>query len=86
MLISPDSSKRYIFDKNGKRCSGWCTYKKNRYYIDKQGYAHTGWLRLNGKWYYFNRKTAYMYRNMTVKSASGKKYIFDSKGVCTNRK
>ena len=86
MLISPDSSKRYIFDKNGKRCSGWCTYKKNRYYIDKQGYAHTGLLRLNGKWYYFNRKTAYMYRNMTVKSASGKKYIFDSKGVCTNRK
>lgn len=86
MLISPDSSKRYIFDKNGKRCSGWCTYKKNRYYIDKQGYAYTGWLRLNGKWYYFNRKTACMYRNMTVKSASGKKYIFDSKGVCTNRK
>lgn len=85
MLIDTDG-KRYIFDQDGRRYRGWCDYKEKRYYIDKNGSAHVGWLRVDGNWYYFHKKTASMYKNRTVKTSTGKKYIFDSNGICKNRK
>lgn len=85
MLIDANG-KRYIFDQDGRRYRGWCDYKGKRYYIDKNGSAHVGWLRVDGNWYYFHKKTASMYKNRTVKTSTGKKYIFDSNGICKNRK
>ena len=85
MLIDGEG-KIYIFDKDGKRYDGWCTYKGNKYYIDETGSAHTGWIKIKGKWYYFHKRTAVMYKNCTVQNSKGIKYTFNSKGVCTNRK
>lgn len=85
MLVSPDS-KMYIFDKNGKRCSRWTNYNGKKYYVNKSGYVQTGWLKVNNNWYYFHKKYGFMYKNRTATTSSGKKYIFNSKGVCTNRK
>ena len=85
MMVSADG-KLYIFDKDGKRCSRWTEYKGKKYFINKSGYAQTGWLKVSGKWYYFHKKHAYMYRNRTAVTSTGKKYIFNSRGVCTNRK
>ena len=45
----------------------------------------TGWQMIDGKWYYFHKKYAYMYKDRTVVTSTGKKYTFDSRGVCTNR-
>lgn len=84
MLVSPDS-KYYIFDKDGKRCRGWTEYQGKKYYMNKSGYAQTGWLRVSGKWYYFHKKYAFLYRGCTATTSSGKKYHFNSRGVCTNR-
>lgn len=86
MLIDTGTGKIYIFDKTGKRYDGWCDYKENRYYIDEDGSAHIGWKKIEGHWYYFHRKTAAMYRSCTVRNSAGKKYIFDSKGICKTRK
>lgn len=86
MLIDNATGKIYIFDKDGKRYSGWCNYKGKRYYMDEDGSAHTGWKQIKGNWYYFHKRTGVMYRNCTVKNSAGKKYIFDSKGICKNRK
>lgn len=85
MMVSADG-KLYIFGKNGKRCSRWTEYQGKKYFINKSGYAQTGWLKVSGKWYYFHKKKAYMYKNRTAVTSTGKKYIFNSKGVCTNRK
>ena len=85
MMVSADG-KLYIFGKNGKRCSRWTEYQGKKYFINKSGYAQTGWLKVSGKWYYFHKKNAYMYKNRTAVTSAGKKYIFNSKGVCTNRK
>ena len=85
MMVSADG-KLYIFGKDGKRCSRWTEYQGKKYFINKSGYAQTGWLKVSGKWYYFHKKNAYMYKNRTAVTSAGKKYIFNSKGVCTNRK
>ena len=85
MMVSADG-KLYIFGKDGKRCSRWTEYQGKKYFINKSGYAQTGWLKVSGKWYYFHKKNAYMYKNRTAVTSTGKKYIFNSKGVCTNRK
>lgn len=86
IMLMSSNSRIYIFDKDGKRCKGWTEYRGKKYYINKYGYAHTGWLKVRSNWYYFHRKYAFMYRNRTAVTPSGKKYTFNSKGVCINRK
>ncbi len=84
-LFTSSSGKICILGKDGKRCSGWCTYHGKKFYIDASGYAHTGWLNEDGKWYYFHEKTGVMYKSCTLKTTSGEAFRFNSRGVCTNR-
>lgn len=76
----------YYVNKDGKRQYGTRTINKKTYYFQKDGKAKLGWMKIRGKWYYFNRKSAYMYKNRIVPTSSGKKFYFNAKGVCTNRK
>ena len=76
----------YYVNREGQRQYGWQTVDRNKYFFQKDGRAARGWLKVSGKWYYFHKKHAYMYRNCTAQTSSGKKYIFNSRGVCTNRK
>ena len=72
-------------NETGRRQYGWQTVGKREYYFQKNGTARQGWLKISGKWYYFHKKYAYMYKDRTVVTSTGKKYTFDSRGVCTNR-
>lgn len=75
----------YYVNETGRRHYGWQTVGKREYYFQKNGTARQGWLKISGKWYYFHKKYAYMYKDRTVVTSTGKKYTFDSRGVCTNR-
>lgn len=75
----------YYVNTKGQRQYGWQTIGKYKYYFMKDGKAAKGWLKVGGKWYYLDKKYGHMYKSRTVKTASGKVYKFNSKGVCTNR-
>ena len=75
----------YYVNETGRRQYGWQTVGKREYYFQKNGTARQGWLKISGKWYYFHKKYAYMYKDRTVVTSTGKKYTFDSRGMCTNR-
>ena len=49
--------KRYYFDENGFRVTGWKKIGGKYYYFDEDGVMQKGWLRLNGKKYYLDPKT-----------------------------
>ena len=90
-VVTMTSGNIYYFDKKGIRFNkGWKNIRNNgkmgTYYFKTNGAACKGWLKKDGKWYYFDKKTGIMYKNKTVTTSTGKKYIFNSKGVCTNKK
>jgi len=86
--------KGHLFTENGKAFKGWLYHYDARCdywcYCDAKGKPAVGWKKIGGKWYYFknerlgkfNAKGAMAY-NCTLK-INGKKYKFNSKGVCTN--
>ncbi|MDO4272811.1 MAG: N-acetylmuramoyl-L-alanine amidase [Eubacteriales bacterium] len=71
----------YLFDKDGKRLSGWCTFKGKRYYVGEKGYALRGMRKVNGKYYYFDPTKAYLYTNKKITMKNGDIYYVDNKGV-----
>lgn len=77
--------KMYLFGADGKRYSGWCTYRGQRYYIGAKGYAQRGWLNYKKKWYYFDGKTGVMCKDCTLTNSKGDTYKFNKNGVCTNK-
>ena len=90
-LVTMNSGNIYYFDENGVRVSNcWVSVKSGgkttKYYFQSDGTAKKGWMKWDGKWYYLHKKTGAMYRNTTITTSAGKKYIFDSNGVCTNKK
>lgn len=72
--------KRYYFDANGYRASGWKKISKKYYYFDtKTGEQKKGWLTLSGKKYYLDpdtgaRKTGWI-------TVDGDQYYMQSNGV-----
>ena len=63
---------------------GWQRYGARWYYAKSDGTAYSDtWLKLDGKWYYFNfyGEMVFNKENLFI---NGKKYSFDSNGVCTN--
>lgn len=76
----------YYLTKSGAAATGLHTYTKSRpgtYYFTSRGRMVTGWRKISGNWYYF-RSTGKAVKNTTYK-INGKKYQFNSKGVCTNK-
>lgn len=73
----------YYFNKSGQMQIGTVRVKGNYYYLDPiTGAMVTGWLKLNGKTYYL-QENGILAIDCTLK-IGGKKYTFNSKGVCTN--
>ncbi len=71
--------KRYFFDANGYRITGWATIGKKRYFFNSSGAMKTGWLKKNGNKYYFDKTTGVMATGwLTVKN---NKYYMDCSGV-----
>ncbi|GEM_PF-3082996 len=95
-FINPNGSakKKGWWNAGGKNAGG--TYYDYWYYFkDNKGKAAKGWAKIKGKWYYFapkemtSSKQGYHFlKYMMVHDCSikinGKKYKFNSKGVCTN--
>ena len=65
------------------------------YFKDSKGTPASGWMKINKKWYYFapkkltSAKQGYKFSKNTMVydctlKIGGKKYKFNSKGVCTN--
>ena len=73
----------YYFDKkSGKMQTGVLKLAGKYYYMNEDGTMHTGWLNLKGKTYYLQEDGSLaMGCTLTI---AGKKYNFNSKGVCTN--
>lgn len=63
---------------------GWQKSGARWYYVKSDGtcYCDT-WLKLDGKWYYFNFYGEMIFDKQDL-FIDGKKYNFDSNGVCTN--
>ncbi|MDO4338116.1 MAG: N-acetylmuramoyl-L-alanine amidase [Eubacteriales bacterium] len=79
------SGNVYLFDKDGKRMSGWCTYKGQKYYVGEKGYALRGFQKVGGKYYYFDPKKAYLYTNKKITLSNGDIYYVDKNGVRFNK-
>lgn len=88
--ITMSNKDIYYFDGNGVRFEGGLKNLKSgnktfAYYFLRNGKAVKGWLRRGGNWYYFSDKSGIMLKNTSI-TQDGKKYKFDSKGICINRK
>ena len=86
--------KGRLFMENGKAYKGWLYHYTARCeywcYCDAKGKPAVGWKKIGGKWYYFKNEYIGMFNakgsmaySCTLK-INGKKYKFNSKGVCTN--
>lgn len=79
----------YYFMDNGQAATGWKKINGAYYRMDKKGKMMTGWTTYKGKHYYlFSLKSSsrgQRAENRTL-TLGGKKYRFNSKGVCTNYK
>ncbi len=73
----------YYFDDNGVMQTGWEKIGNNWYYFMKTGAMKTGWLKYGGSWYYLYPSSGKMAHDTTV-TIDGKKYNFNSDGICTN--
>ncbi|MEE0419979.1 MAG: N-acetylmuramoyl-L-alanine amidase [Lachnospiraceae bacterium] len=78
--------EKYYLRGDGKRAVGWVNYNKKKYYFDRNTGAMVKgrWMKYKNKWFYLS-KVGYAYKN-TTKKINGKKYKFNEKGVCTNRR
>jgi len=89
--------KGHIYDiEKGKAAKGWienepllATSGTFDFYCSAKGELTTGWKKIKGKWYYFYpRDTGDYYKYQMIYDCTlkigGKKYKFNSKGVCTN--
>jgi len=78
--------KKYYFKRSGYMKTGWHKAGSDYYFLDTRpatiGIMYKGWLKINGNYYYFF-PSGKMARKVTLE-AGGKKYHFNSKGVCTN--
>ncbi len=74
--------KWYYMSSSGAMVTGWQKIGGTWYYFESSGAMRTGWLLDGGKWYYLESSGA-MLAN-TSKVINGKKYYFNSSGVCTN--
>ena len=86
-----DNGKWYYFDFGGRmHKSKWIETGYGITYLNSSGAAVSkkGWKKIKGKWYYFTKQGQYgpsvAYVNRTV-TINGKKYKFNSKGVCKNK-
>ena len=77
---------KFYFSTKGVMLTKWQTISGKKYYFSKvNGRLLTNyWLKYNGKWYYLNKNGNPL--TSCTKTIGGKKYKFDSKGICTNKK
>lgn len=75
----------YVFDSNGKLCSGWCEAGGNTYYVGSKGVALKGYQKIGSNYYYFHTKEAYMYKAKLYKTSTGKTGYAQSNGVLYNK-
>ncbi len=79
----------YHFENSGKATVGKRSLTRNGsrgiYYFSDRGRALTGWRNINGKYYYFRKSDCRAVRSCEL-YIKNKRYRFNSKGVCTNRK
>ncbi len=71
--------KRYFFDANGYRVTGWAAIGGNRYFFNNKGVMKTGWLEKGGKTYYLDKTTGVM-KTGWITLDDGK-YYMKSNGV-----
>jgi len=74
--------KWYYLNSSGVMQTGWQKIGGKWYYLNSSGVMQTGWQKIDGKWYYF--ETSGVMLSNTSKTINGKKYNFNSSGVCTN--
>ena len=75
------NGKKYYFDEDGKRVTGWQTIGKYTYFFSKKGVMKTGIAKVSGKQYYFNKKGR-LQKNKTF-TLEGKTYATDENGIVT---
>lgn len=75
------TKRRYYFDSNGRRVTGWKTIGGKKYYLDPKAdgaRAENGWYKIGQHFYYFNSKGVMQSGFITV---NGKTYYSLSNGV-----
>ena len=85
-----NNNKWYYYNENGKVLTGWQQLSWSGgigwFYFDNNGVMKTGWQKLSWSggtsWFYFDPTNGNMISS-TTKNIDGKKYAFDSNGVCT---
>lgn len=70
--------KKYYFDENGNKVTGWKDIGTARYYFDEDGIMQTGWVEQDGKKYFLNDDGT-MHRGWMTQGED--QYYFDSEGV-----
>lgn len=77
---------QYYFSSTGAMQIKWKTIAGKRYYFSKVDgrMLKKYWLRYNKKWYYLDKNGNPL--KSCTKTIGGKKYKFNSSGVCTNKK
>lgn len=75
----------YYLDKNGRRMSGFVTYKAKKYYF-RRGTGQLQkrvWIKEGQNWYYIG-KNGYAIQSAR-RIIDGMRFRFDRNGVCLNR-
>ncbi|MBQ9229102.1 MAG: CHAP domain-containing protein [Eubacterium sp.] len=76
------SGKWYYLSASGAMVTGWHKISGKWYYFNTGGDMKTGWLKDGGSWYYLESSGAML--ASTTQTINGKRYQFNSSGVCTN--